>query len=109
MNWTLISITADVIRSHLEFYFALVNLRLKHAIRKYGFVLKFYQDSILRFDGELFKTEPSSNYQHKDVNALGIYKEQPFVTGSGYGSESEPLIRQTRKRKSWIILQSNGT
>jgi len=103
VNWTLISITADVIRSHLEFYFALVNLRLKHAIRKYGFVLKFYQDSILRFDGELFKTEPSSNYQHKDVNALGIYKEQPFVTGSGYGSD-------TANKKTEILdySSSNG-
>ena len=43
-----------------------------------GFILKGF----LRFDGKLFKMEPSSNYPHRHVNILGVYKEAPFVTGS---------------------------
>ena len=33
------------------------------------------------FDGTNFKTEPSSQYPHWDVRALGNYRKSPFVTG----------------------------
>ena len=36
----------------------------------------------LRFDGTSFELEPESNYPHAGVNALGVYRNQPFVTGS---------------------------
>ena len=36
----------------------------------------------LRFDGATFKTEQSSRYTHAGVNALGSYRNSPFVTGS---------------------------
>ena len=41
-----------------------------------------------RFDGdyENFKTEPSSNFSHQRVNALGSYRKSPFVTGSYHHS-----------------------
>ena len=41
-----------------------------------------------RFNGdyENFKTEPSSNFSHRDVNALGSYRKSPFVTGSYWSS-----------------------
>ena len=37
-----------------------------------------------RFDGNNFKTEPSSNFTHSyvGVNGIGIYQGKPFVTGS---------------------------
>ena len=35
----------------------------------------------LSFNGESFKTEPSSKFPHYDVLALGSYKNSPFVTG----------------------------
>ena len=46
--------------------------------------------NILRFDGTLFKTEKPSTHHHRLTYALGIYKEQPFVTGSHY-----PYNKQT--------------
>ena len=37
--------------------------------------------SIFRYNGETFKTEPSSKYSHSRVYALGSYRNSPFVTG----------------------------
>ena len=34
------------------------------------------------FDGKEIKVEPSSNYPHNWVGMLGVYKGDPFVTGS---------------------------
>ena len=34
------------------------------------------------FDGMEIKVEPSSNYPHNWVGMLGVYKGDPFVTGS---------------------------
>jgi len=33
------------------------------------------------FNGETFKTEPSSKFSHQYVRALGSYRKSPFVTG----------------------------
>ena len=48
------------------------------------------------FDGTNFKTEPSSQYPHWDVRALGNYRNSPFVTGDdgsgdSYGLKTEIL------------------
>ena len=33
------------------------------------------------FNGATFKTEPSSKFPHREVMALGSYRNSPFVTG----------------------------
>ena len=38
-----------------------------------------------RFNGNSFKTEPSSKYSHENVGALGNYRGSPFVTGGNTG------------------------
>ena len=38
------------------------------------------------FDGKEIKVEPSSNYPHHWVGMLGVYKGDPFVTGSKGGT-----------------------
>ena len=57
-----------------------------------------------RFDGRNFKTEPSSNYQHKWAKALGVYRGQPFVTGhhsSTLGFKTEILDYSS---KQWNVV-----
>jgi len=39
----------------------------------------------LSFDEVSFKMEPSSKFPHSKVNALGSYRQSPFVTGSCWG------------------------
>jgi len=39
------------------------------------------------FNGETFKREASSKYQHGYVYALGNYRNSPFVTGNNYYHE----------------------
>ena len=51
--------------------------------------LRFYH---LRFDGNNFKMEPSSNNPHRRVNVLGSYKGAPFVTGSNQPSNIKTEI-----------------
>ena len=81
MNWTLITTLGDVIRFHLEFFFVFRNLQIRPVIRKlFCSSSRFYGYS--RFDGNSFTVESSSNYPHNRVNALGVYKGAPFVTGS---------------------------
>ena len=56
--------------------------------------------SFLRFNGNNFEVEPSSNYQHKWVKALGVYRGQPFVTGhhsSSLGLKTEILDYSSKK------------
>ena len=59
---------------------------------KQGRPIKFYFMKTIstRFNGEdeniFFKTEASSNFSHRDVNALGSYRKSPFVTGSDWSS-----------------------
>ena len=38
------------------------------------------------FDGDIFKTEPSSKFPHSYVWALGSYRNSPFVTGESLTS-----------------------
>ena len=42
---------------------------------------KLFSSEFFRFDGETFKTEPSTNFHHEYVLALGSYRNSPFVTG----------------------------
>ena len=65
------------------------------------FLPKSYEDNIFSFDGNLYKAEASSNYQHKQVNVLGIYKEQPFTTGSNSGNKKTEIFNYDSKR--WIV------
>ena len=62
----------------------------------------FYKGVILRFDGQLFKTEPLSNYPHRRVNVLGIYKEKPFVTGSDTPNKKTEILDYASKK--WNVV-----
>ena len=43
---------------------------------------RFSKVNVFSFDGKEIKVEPSSNYPHNWVGMLGVYKGDPFVTGS---------------------------
>jgi len=50
----------------------------------FGIMLCFDYDADKKchsFNGETFKTKPSSKYSHREVFALGSYRKSPFVTG----------------------------
>ena len=52
------------------------------------------------FNGATFKTEPSSKFPHKEVMALGSYRNSPFVTGhysSTNGLKTEILDYNSQK------------
>ena len=51
-----------------------------------------YRFHHFRFDGNNFKTEPSSNFPHRRVNVLGLYKGEAFVTGSNQPSNIKTEI-----------------
>ena len=57
---------------------------IQHAIRKFERDIFFIKTVSSRFNGDFenFKSEPSSNFPHYRVNALGSYRKSPFVTGS---------------------------
>ena len=57
---------------------------------------------LLSFDGRLFEAKASSNYPHMRVNVLGIYKEQPFTTGSNSGYKKTEILNYDSKR--WIVV-----
>ena len=59
--------------------------------------------SFFRFDGNNFKTEPSSNYPHREVTTLGSYKGMPFVTGSGYPDNKKTEILDYNS-KQWNVV-----
>ena len=97
MNWTLIIISGDVTPSHLEFFSVFRILQTRHAIRKWFFYeSRFYDFS--RFDGNSIKVESSSNYPHTRVNALGVYKGSPFVTGSYLPGNKKTEILDSAKQ-----------
>ena len=102
MNWTLIIIAGDVIRSHLEFFSVFRILQTRHAIRKLFFYESRFHD-FSRFDGNSVKVESSSNYSHGRVNVLGVYKGAPFVTGSfnPYNKKTEILDYAS---KQWNVV-----
>ena len=60
--------------------------------------------TFLRFDGQNFKTEPSSNYPHADVNSLGVYKGQPFVTGADSNSNGLKTEILDYSSKQWNVV-----
>ena len=52
------------------------------------------------FNGATFKTEPSSKFPHREVMALGSYRNSPFVTGhysSTNGLKTEILDYDSQK------------
>ena len=55
---------------------------LKNVTRKCNKIISFRQNYFLRFNGISFKTEPSSKFSHRETDALGSYRNSPFVTGS---------------------------
>ena len=59
--------------------------------------------SFSRFDGYTFKVESSSNYSHSMVDALGVYKEAPFVTGSYTPSNKKTEILDYAS-KQWNLV-----
>ena len=60
--------------------------------------------TFFRFDGSDFKIEPSSNFGHAYLMALGVYRGQPFVTGdhlsSSLGLKTEILDYSS---KQWNV------
>ena len=102
MNWILIIIMEHAIRSHLEFFFASHIMTHKHVIRKWYCWQNLIKTPYLRFDGRIFKTEPSSNHPHQYVNVLGIYKEQPFVTGSNTLNKKTEILDYISKQ--WNVV-----
>ena len=54
----------------------------------------------LRFDGQSFKKEPSSNHAHQWVKTLGSYRKQPFVTGSSTPNKKTEIL--DFESKQWI-------
>ena len=49
-------------------------------------------ETIFRFNGVSFQTEPSSTFPHEAVVNLGSYHQSPFVTGGkslAYGLKTE--------------------
>ena len=51
-----------------------------------------------RFDGTTVKNEASSKYDHQRVNVLGVYKRQPFVTGSNTGNVKTEIMGLASKQ-----------
>ena len=60
--------------------------------------------TFLRFDGNSFKLESSSNYPHTYVNVLGVYKGAPFVTGSYNDLPNKKTEILDYDSKQWNIL-----
>ena len=58
--------------------------------------------AIFRFDGNDFKTEPSSNYPHSRVNVLGVFKGRPFVTGSHTGNVKTEILDYASEQ--WNVM-----
>ena len=44
--------------------------------------------------------EPNSNYEHRNTLALGVYKGQPFVTGSETGNLKTEILEETENMGS---------
>ena len=52
-----------------------------------------YLISIIRFDGSNFQRAASSSYAHHGIgNKLGVFRGQPFVTGSYFDSNVKTEI-----------------
>ena len=53
------------------------------------------------FDGKEIKVEPSSNYPHHWVGMLGVYKGDPFVTGSLANNTKTEILDDASNQ--WIM------
>ena len=71
----------DAIRFLLESCFVFPTRLTKNVIRKFNYKVHSHRNDLFSFNGETFKAEPSSKFPHYRVNALGSYKNSPFVTG----------------------------
>lgn len=60
----------------------------------------------LRFDGAIFKDQPTSNHPHEAVGPLSIYKGSPFVTGGSNNRKTEILDFESNQ---WIIADDYPT
>ena len=100
VNCRLITIMVHVTLFHLELCSVLPITPIKIAFRKLNqfswyfchrfrpFWFSFVKGECIdakffRYDGKNFITEPSSKFTHQYVDALGSYRDSPFVTGSG--------------------------
>ena len=102
MNWTLIIITGDVTRFHLESFFVSHIILIGHVIRKlFSHESRF--NSFSRFDGNSFKVESPSTYSHSQVDALGVYKGAPFVTSSNSPANKKTEILDYSS-KQWNVV-----
>ena len=85
----------DVIHFPLASCFVFLDEPSKNVTRKFKYkVNRPHQNYFSRFNGETFKTEPSSQFPHYKVYALGSYRNSPFVAGhdsSTNGLETEIL------------------
>ena len=52
---------------------------------------KSLENFFFSFDGTNFNSEVSSQFPHRDVLALGSYRNSPFVTGHSSGLNTEIL------------------
>ena len=83
----MITHTEHVIRFHLEFFFAFRNHRHRHAIRKSISTNKILHNVM----------------PHLYANVLGVYKGEPFVTGS-YNPENKKTEILDYVAKQWNVV-----
>ena len=89
---------ADVILLILELCCAFHTPPLKNVTRELNEIISIRQNYFSRFNGISFKTEPSSMFEHKYANALGSYRNSPFITGSySLGLQTEILDYKAKK------------
>ena len=76
----------------IYFFIPILSRSIWYVLQYYG-CAESYFISILRFDGSNFQAAASSTYAHHGVgNKLGIFREQPFVTGSYFDSNIKTEI-----------------
>ena len=68
-----------------------------------NFTMKNLIQNLLRFDGSDIKAESSSNYPHSRTTALGMYKGQPFVTGSHHNTSNKKTEILDYASKIWNV------
>ena len=69
-------------------------------------MLRFRSLSMLRYNGDTFKTEPSSTFTHYLLYALGSYRNSVFVTGSWFKREAGLIHEDGLKTE--ILDYGNG-
>ena len=102
-------IVADVILLILELCCAFHTGPLQNATRKSNDIISILQNRFLRFNGISFQNEPSSEFSHKEVYALGSYRNSPFVTGSSSGSGKLKTEILDYKAQKWTEVKDYPT